>query len=1589
VAGHTHRAQEATRAVALPRGVSIGSLTILLVGLILPSPAFAQYNQTLPWNYSVGNAGSFSAYLNGQLQLSGAVTGTSVVAQSAAGGSILGHQKDIITASASASAYLTGDSSANVSLKVLGITAYSYSPPPSTPLTISDTYKKTFDAHETGHFPVGPFEVSVTIGVSGTASISYSLGLKAGGASASVTPSVKAQTYGMAGIGDGFFVEVGVGANLTLVDDSLPITATAQLSPNNFAVPPAWGVKWDFDITNKLNLLSGNIFLYATIDWWFGSDTWKTTIFSWPGFQINNTLFHDGGWTSIGIPLPQLSTLDPGSVSAGSSDLPLTLNGSGFSSDATVTWNGSTVAATYISASQLKALIPAALFFTPGTANVSVTNPGLLGGTSNKLPVHIVVPPPFVTRISPGGVTAGGPALSLTVDGGSLIAGSTILWNSTPIQTTHVSDTRLTASVPASLISSVGTVQINVVQPQPYNQTSNIISLPVFSPIPTVSSSSPSRVWPGSSDLTVHVIGTGFLPASSVYWNGAPLQTTYVSALQLDASVPASLMVQKEIVAIDVINPSSAPSDPIQFTISPVTYNAVEIPSLTYNSIYPLDIRGVNDNGVITGNAPTGPNTNAAFVWDQVNGLVMLPNFPTCPNPCPAPMYASAINNSNQIVGFGSVDSVGHFGAFMYANGVLTSLSGLEFAYAINDIGQVVGLTGSASTPPGSLGDLRLWQAGHTVLIDSPTIVGNSVISLGASAINNLGQIVGSTNTYTPTGGGINLLQAASWTGGQRSRLPSLGYSFPCNPTAGQGVLCGDSQAYAINDLGTIAGTAINQSILWQAVFWENGQVHAIGSTSGRIQTQWASGVSGNGDVVGNGNENFVSSPGWLFSHGQLFDLNTLLSNTVNGKILSAVSISSKGNIAAILLRPDGTQGGLLLKPDPISGLSIPAALLKTRAIPAATSNPPTLTGLQPSTIIRGSGTSLVTLIGTAFVPGTTAYWNGIPLSTAFSSNTSITATVSSTLLLSAGYATVVAVNPGGDTSNALAITIANATPTLASSSPAQLIAGASGFIVTVTGTGFLQGSIVYWNGAPLATTYQSATQLTAVVGAGLVASPATAAVTVVSPGPGGGASNALVFRINPPAPVLTNISPSSVVAGAPGFALTLSGTGFDQTSVVLWNNIPLPTTFLSATTLSAQVPASYLATPATPTVQVSDTIPNTWPSRGIQFLITYPSPQVTTLSPNSVQAGSADLTLTVNGAGFVDGSQVYLNGDPLPTTYISGSQLNAAAAAGDVALAATSQITVVNPQPSTSPQSGPLTFTVTDPPMIQDVTPAMGRQGSTPIVVTLRGKGFTGQSVVTWNDSPIATTPVSGTQLTATVPAANLAVPGTFPIRVVQQTTGGGRSRAVSFTVNNTPPPVPTITGLAPSSIVAGADHFGLSVSGTGFLSMTTGLWNGVPLPTTFISPTQVIVHVPAASIVSPGAASIRLQNPADDTGAGGGVSNPMAFSVLSGSASGVQIIVTRLLSRDGSNNIVVQLTLANTGSTPASDVILTGVKIGTASGTPLPQTIGTILPNSSTQVAVTVPPSAGSSGAASSLTVTGTYTGGTFTSTARLTLP
>jgi Tol biopolymer transport system component len=86
--------------------------------------------------------------------------------------------------------------------------------------------------------------------------------------------------------------------------------------------------------------------------------------------------------------------------------------------------------------------------------------------------------------------------------------------------------------------------------------------------------------------------------------------------------------------------------------------------------------------------------------------------------------------------------------------------------------------------------------------------------------------------------------------------------------------------------------------------------------------------------------------------------------------------------------------------------------------------------------------------------------------------------------------------------------------PVLNSLTPASVTAGGAAFPLTVTGSSFVQDSVVRWNGTDLATTYVSATRLTAQVPANKIAATGKADVTVYNPSPSGGTSAALVFSV-------------------------------------------------------------------------------------------------------------------------------------------------------------------------------------------------------------------------------------------------------------------------------------------------------------------------------------------------------------------------------------------------------------------------------------------------------------------------------------------
>lgn len=99
-----------------------------------------------------------------------------------------------------------------------------------------------------------------------------------------------------------------------------------------------------------------------------------------------------------------------------------------------------------------------------------------------------------------------------------------------------------------------------------------------------------------------------------------------------------------------------------------------------------------------------------------------------------------------------------------------------------------------------------------------------------------------------------------------------------------------------------------------------------------------------------------------------------------------------------------------------------------------------------------------------------------------------------------------------------IAAATSNPIPFLNPLTPDAAAPGGPAFTLTVTGTGFVSGSMVNWNGSPRTTTFVSSSKLTAAILASDRAESSTATVTVVSPGPGGGASNPQFFQVVNPA---------------------------------------------------------------------------------------------------------------------------------------------------------------------------------------------------------------------------------------------------------------------------------------------------------------------------------------------------------------------------------------------------------------------------------------------------------------------------------------
>ncbi|MEP7271618.1 MAG: kelch repeat-containing protein, partial [Acidobacteriota bacterium] len=326
--------------------------------------------------------------------------------------------------------------------------------------------------------------------------------------------------------------------------------------------------------------------------------------------------FLPGGGNSAGLPFtvnnptPGALVLNPNSVGAGGAGFMLTVDGSNFVPNSVVRWSGSPRTTTYVSPTQVTAMIPASDLTTAGVVNVTVFNPTPSGGFSPPAIFNITNPLPVTTNLNPTGIGVGSAPFALTVNGSGFVSTSEVLWDGSPRATTFVNSGQLTAQILAADVASMGSVNITVSSPGPGGGTSAPpLVFEVGNPVPVLSSLSPFETTAGPSDFNLVATGMNFVTGAQILFDGVPRATSFDSPTQLSTTVVTADTTVGRVVNVTVFNPA-----PVGGTSNIVTW-AVNNPApvTTVVESDPLFVGGGPVDFNVIG---TGFVTNTVGYWN-------------------------------------------------------------------------------------------------------------------------------------------------------------------------------------------------------------------------------------------------------------------------------------------------------------------------------------------------------------------------------------------------------------------------------------------------------------------------------------------------------------------------------------------------------------------------------------------------------------------------------------------------------------------------------------------------------------------------------------------------------------------------------------------------------------------------------------------------------------------------------------------------------------------------------------------------------------------------------------------------------------
>ncbi|GAA4331592.1 hypothetical protein GCM10023184_23640 [Flaviaesturariibacter amylovorans] len=911
-------------------------------------------------------------------------------------------------------------------------------------------------------------------------------------------------------------------------------------------------------------------------------------------------------------------------------------------------------------------------------------------------------PDPTLTNITPTSATAGTSSVSLTVNGTNFVTGaSAVTWNgsSAGITTTFVSATQLTATLPASLLTTPGTYTVGVTVNGALN-ASNTATFTVTDAPPTVVTGAANQT-DGSNVTTL----LGLVNPNNVSTNASfewGLDNTYGNS------------------AAALQNPLTGnSSQPVSVTVSGLD------PNVTYHyratATSSAGTTNGNDATFVSPAATPGAPTAGTITPSSIELTIDAAGNPAGTQFAIFETTTNKYVQANGTLGTSAVWQATGTGAGEWGSqtGVSGKLRAASLSSATSYNFQVIARNSSGTLTAAGPATSVMTSAGNTLVIDSG--VPTSLCNAGNNSFD---------VHFTASGGfsGTFYVQlsdaSGNFTNSLSSNIIGTGAASPISATVPAGYAAGTGyRVRVINDNPEFYGDDNGSDLTITAAATPSVSITAApGSTicTGTSVTFTATPVNGgtptyqwykNGNPVGTNSSTYTDA---ALAQGDAVSVEmtsglscvttaTATSNTitmtVNTTAAPAAPVAAAnpacGSTTLEAMTDPGGSVNYFWQGTSATGMSTASAATSAYPVNASgtyyvraydnvtgcwsTASSVTVTiAAAPAITTQPSGSSIFTGSNATFTAAATnstavqwqvnsgAGFTDIANGGNYSGATTNTFTVSGATTAMSGYqfrAVYSAAAPCGNvTTNTVILQVFPAPGTLFSENVGT---AGSGDIAVGTYTGWQNQGVLAFSGVSTSTDVRTTSSSSGYTGA--------SGSRNVFFGTSGG--NSKIFEIS-------NINTSNWSNLQLSFGLLRTSTAQNLTVEVSTDGTNYTAlSFTPANNTSWNLVTASGTIPATSNLRIRFSKNNTGSFRvdDIKLVGTPATPTVTSLSPTSAVEGTSGLTLTVNGTGFVNGSTVTWNGSTtgISTSFVSGTQLTATVGASLLANAGTALVGV------------------------------------------------------------------------------------------------------------------------------------------------------------------------------------------------------------------------------------------------------------------------------------------------------------------------